>query len=128
MPPRLVSLEGRGHILLDRVLIVVGRHRRCDVALDSLRVSRQHCCLALDVDRVLVRDLGSRNGTWINDTRIDEGVLQPGDELRIGHLRYALDLEAREDGRATESRTTAASPHSETETLPFEPADPSAQP
>ena len=55
-------------------------------------MSRRHCCLALDSEGVLVRDLGSSNGTWINGTRIDDGLLRPGDVLSIAHLRFHLDL------------------------------------
>jgi pSer/pThr/pTyr-binding forkhead associated (FHA) protein len=91
MPPRLVCLDGHADISLDRAVVVVGRHRRCDVRLASPRVSRRHCCLALDRDGVLVRDLGSTNGTRINGRRVEEGVLRPGDELSIAHCRYQLE-------------------------------------
>ena len=90
MPLRLVCLDGHADISLDRALVVVGRHRWCDVRIASTRVSRRHCCLALDRDGVLVRDLGSTNGTRINGRRVEEGVLRPGDELSIAHCRYHL--------------------------------------
>ena len=92
MPARLISLDGRDDIRLDRLLVVVGRHRQCDARIDSLRVSRRHCCLALDSDALLVRDLGSVNGTWINGRRVEEGELRPGDELAVAHYRYRLDI------------------------------------
>jgi pSer/pThr/pTyr-binding forkhead associated (FHA) protein len=91
MPPRLVCLDGDADFSLDRVVVVVGRHRWCDVRIASPRVSRRHCCLALGRDGVLVRDLGSTNGTWINGQRVEEGVLRPGDELSIAHCRYQLE-------------------------------------
>lgn len=90
MAARLVSLDGRGDIPLDRLLIVVGRHQGCDVQIPSLRISRRHCCLALDAEGVLVRDLGSANGTWVNGVRIESGTIGPDDELSIGHLRYVF--------------------------------------
>jgi pSer/pThr/pTyr-binding forkhead associated (FHA) protein len=90
MPPRLVCLDGHADISLDRAVVVVGRHRWCDVRIASPQVSRRHCCLALDRDGVLVRDLGSTNGTLINGRRVEEGVLRPGDELSIAHCRYQL--------------------------------------
>ena len=90
MPPRLVSLHGDADIELDRAVVVVGRHRWCDVRIASPRVSRRHCRLAVDRDGVLVRDLGSTNGTRINGRRVEEGVLRPGDELSIAHCRYHL--------------------------------------
>ena len=91
MPLRLVCLDGHADISLDRALVVVGRHRRCDVRIASARVSRRHCCLALGRDAVLVRDLGSTNGTRINGQLVEEGVLRPGDELSIAHCRYQLE-------------------------------------
>ena len=72
------------------MLTVVGRDQGCDVRLDSSRVSRRHCCLALDGDEVLVRDLGSTNGVSINGLRVEVGVLRQGDLLGIAHLRFRL--------------------------------------
>ena len=95
MPLRLICLDGHADISLDRASVVVGRHRWCDVRIASPRVSRRHCCLALDRGGVLVRDLGSTNGTWINGLRIEEGVLRPGDELEIAHCRYQLENPSR---------------------------------
>lgn len=98
MPACLVSLDGKGDIPLQGLLTIVGRHRGCEVRLDSSRVSRRHCCLAVDRDEVIVRDLGSTNGTWLNGERVDEGILRDGDELSIAHLRYRLVL--RDDRRS----------------------------
>jgi pSer/pThr/pTyr-binding forkhead associated (FHA) protein len=91
MPLRLICLDGHADIALDRVVVVVGRHRWCHVRIASPRVSRRHCRLALDSDGVLVRDLGSTNGTRINGRRVDRGVLRPGDELSIADCRYHLE-------------------------------------
>ena len=95
MPLRLVCLDGHADIALDRAVVVVGRHRWCDVRIASPRVSRRHCCLALGRDGVLVRDLGSTNGTRINGRHVDWGVLRPGDELTIADCRYQLENPSR---------------------------------
>jgi pSer/pThr/pTyr-binding forkhead associated (FHA) protein len=92
MPAYLVSLGGHADIPIDRLLNVVGRHHRCDARLDSHRVSRRHCCLAPDRDGVVVRDLGSTNGTRVNGRRVDVGLLHPGDELSIAQLRFRLEI------------------------------------
>lgn len=91
MPARLVALDEGSDIALDRAMIVVGRHPQCDARLDSLRVSRHHCCMTQDHGDVVVRDLGSTNGIRINGLRVETGRLRPGDELSIAHIRYRLD-------------------------------------
>jgi len=91
MPARLVALDEGSDIALDRSMVVVGRHPLCDVRLDSLRISRHHCCMTQDKDEVVVRDLGSTNGIRINGERVERGRLRPGDELSIAHIRYRLE-------------------------------------
>src|SRR5262249_50311893 len=90
--PRIVSLDGHADIPLDRGVVVVGRHRRCDVRIASPLVSRRHCCLAVDHEGILVRDLGSTHSTRINGQRIEEGGLHPGDELAMADCRYRIEL------------------------------------
>jgi pSer/pThr/pTyr-binding forkhead associated (FHA) protein len=90
MLPRFVSVDGIDSFRLYHPLTLVGRYRTCEVYLNSSRVSRRHCCLAFGIGEVLVRDLGSTNGTWINGRRIEVGRLQHGDLLGIAHLRFRL--------------------------------------
>ena len=70
--------------------VVVGRHPDCDTQLNSHRVSRWHCILSRDGGEVVVRDLGSRNGTWINGQRVESGRLRPGDKMAIANVFYRL--------------------------------------
>jgi hypothetical protein len=91
MPVRLVALDEGPDIMLDRTMVVVGRHPNCDTRLDSLRVSRHHCCMTQESGEVVVRDLGSTNGIRINGQRVEIGRLRPGDELSIAHIRYRLE-------------------------------------
>jgi hypothetical protein len=91
MPARLVAIDDGPDIPLDRTMVVVGRHPQCDARLDSLRVSRHHCCMTQDKDELVVRDLGSTNGIRINGQRVEMGRLRPGDELSIAHIRFRLD-------------------------------------
>src|SRR4051812_31447799 len=91
MTARLVALDEGPDIMLDRAMVVVGRHPACDARLDSLRVSRHHCCMMQESGEVVVRDLGSTNGIRINGQRVEMGRLKPGDELSIAHIRYRLD-------------------------------------
>ena len=104
MPARLVALDEGSNIPMDRAMVVVGRHPLCDVRLDSLRISRHHCCMTQDKDEVVVRDLGSTNGIRINGERVERGRLRPGDELSIAHIRYRLENGSGQD-------MTLADPH-----------------
>jgi pSer/pThr/pTyr-binding forkhead associated (FHA) protein len=92
MPARLKAMDDGPDIVLDRDMLVVGRHPNCDVRLDSLRVSRHHCCMTQENGEIFVRDLGSTNGIRINGQRVEIGKLQPGDELSIAHYRYRLEV------------------------------------
>jgi hypothetical protein len=91
MTARLVALDEGPDIMLDRAMVVVGRHPACDARLDSLRVSRHHCCMMQENGEVVVRDLGSTNGIRINGQRVEMGRLRAGDELSIAHIRYRFD-------------------------------------
>jgi len=91
MPLRLVALDEGPDIPVDKAMVVVGRHPTCDARLDSIRVSRRHCCMTQVSGEVEVRDLGSTNGIRINGHRVEMGRLRPGDELSIAHIRYRLD-------------------------------------
>ena len=91
MSARLVALDGGPDILIDQDMVVVGRHPSCDARRDSLRLSRRHCCLTQEDGEIVVRDLGSTNGTQINGERVTVGRLRVGDELTIAHFRYRVD-------------------------------------
>jgi predicted component of type VI protein secretion system len=95
MPPQLVALTEGSNILLDKPILLLGRHQECDVQLGSRKVSRRHCCLAQVANYVVVRDLGSTNGIRINGVRVHEGCIQPGDELTIGNQRFQLQWPSR---------------------------------
>ena len=87
----LRSISGEPDITVDHPLVLVGRHPMCDVRLESDWVSLRHCMLTEDRGDVVVRDLGSTNGTWINGCRVECGRLKPSDELTIAHIGYRLD-------------------------------------
>ncbi len=91
MPLRLVALDEGPDIPIDREMLVIGRHPQCDARLDSIRVSRRHCCMTQDNGELIVRDLGSTNGIRINGQRVEKGRLRIHDELAIAHIRYRLD-------------------------------------
>jgi pSer/pThr/pTyr-binding forkhead associated (FHA) protein len=90
MPAQLLALSDGPNILLDKPILLFGRHPECDVQLNSRKISRRHCCVAQVGERLLIRDLGSTNGVRINGERVVEGPLNAGDELTIGNFRYEV--------------------------------------
>lgn len=90
MPAHLLSLTEGPSILIDKPILLFGRHQECDVQLNSKKVSRRHCCIAQIGANMVVRDLGSTNGVRINGKLVKEGRLTPGDELLIGNFRYQV--------------------------------------
>src|ERR1700733_15716966 len=88
--PHILSLTDGPSILIDKPILLFGRHEECDVQLNSKKVSRRHCCLAQVHDYLVIRDLGSTNGVRINGERVAEGKLRPGDELQIGNFKYQV--------------------------------------
>ena len=72
--------------------MLIGRAAKCEVMIDQESVSRNHCRLRFDGRNFLVRDLGSTNGTYVNDDLIDETRLRHGDQLKVGRtiLKFIL--------------------------------------
>ncbi|WP_165073970.1 FHA domain-containing protein [Paludisphaera rhizosphaerae] len=81
-------------VVLQRPIYLVGRHPECDLRLDLPKVSRRHCCIALAYDRLIVRDLGSRNGLRVNGREVVETQLFRGDEVAIGPLIFRVEQDA----------------------------------
>src|SRR5579871_3991026 len=90
MPAQLVALTEGPTILLDKPILLLGRHAECDIQLNSRKISRRHCCIAQVSNYLVVRDLGSTNGIRVNGERVVEGRLKVGDELTVGNFRYQL--------------------------------------
>ena len=71
--------------------ITVGRNALCEVVLRDPSVSQRHLTLTLDSGAVVLRDLGSRNGTWIGRARVDEAQLHLGAEFFAGNCKLRLE-------------------------------------
>lgn len=70
--------------------MVIGRQQDCEISIPSEEISRRHASVKPTPDGLLVEDLGSSNGTFINGKRVQSGVLQPGEELRLDAIRFML--------------------------------------
>ena len=88
--------------------IVLGRHPECSIVLDAGAVSRQHARIVKVGDDYLVEDMNSRNGTHVNDERIEGRVkLSEGDVLKICDLTFTFHLGAPGDAARPRNPETA---------------------
>lgn len=75
---------------------LIGRSETCQLRPKSEAVSRKHCIIVVRDNKVLVQDLKSRNGTYVNDKKLPSDkakILKPGDEIRIGKLKFEVIIE-----------------------------------
>jgi pSer/pThr/pTyr-binding forkhead associated (FHA) protein len=85
--------DGIDEIVIDRYPYVVGRDYCNDCELKFAFVSRQHCQFTLQNETVLIQDLESYNGTFVNGRRISQPTpLHDGDELSLGPLCFRVSL------------------------------------
>ena len=69
---------------------VLGRDSSCDITIPGTHLSRRHAELAVKGSTLLIRDLNSSNGTYVNDKKITETALKPGDSVRFDVLRFKV--------------------------------------
>ena len=92
VPLRLVLYPNGVTMSLDRADMVVGRHSHADLRLHLPDVSRRHCRFVFAEGEWQVLDLGSTNGVFVNDTRVDRAVLHQLDLIRIGSYTFEVQL------------------------------------
>jgi DNA-binding winged helix-turn-helix (wHTH) protein len=84
-PARYWLIADGSSIPLNPGEIVIGRSYDADIAIRMPKVSRYHAKIVVDADRCVIEDLGSTNGTWVNDERVRAvRELVHGDRIRIG--------------------------------------------
>ncbi len=78
---------------LQNNITVMGRRHDCDLCIPLKAVSRRHCQLYSNDDKLRIRDLGSRNGTYLNGKRVDDAMVKAGDYLKVGPLTFLLRID-----------------------------------
>jgi pSer/pThr/pTyr-binding forkhead associated (FHA) protein len=78
------------HELTDKA-IVIGRDPSCDLFFADQKLSRRHARVEPADEGVRLVDLGSRNGSWVNEQSVEEHLLQPEDEIRLGRLYISFE-------------------------------------
>jgi len=81
----------------------IGRSSRCAFVLTDLSVSRHHAEVTVNGTSVLVKDLGSRNGTFVDGERVGEAELQPGQSVKFGNALFQVILHDQDTAAERES-------------------------
>jgi pSer/pThr/pTyr-binding forkhead associated (FHA) protein len=94
---KLQSREGGNaglEVPISKSRFVIGTADDCQMRCPSKTISEHHCEIVIDGDQILLRDLDSESGTFLNDYRIEqERILQDGDRLQVGRLEFELSIE-----------------------------------
>jgi diguanylate cyclase (GGDEF)-like protein len=94
--PCLVTIYGPGlgtKRSLGPAETLIGRGSSCDLSISLSDISRRHCRVLVREDQMLLEDLGSTNGTWLNDEAIEPGIQVPirsGDHINLGGVIFKV--------------------------------------
>ena len=81
-------------IPLDAFPLRLGRTGKADICIDDRWVSRVHCEIDLEDQVLVIRDLGSKHGTYVNGRSVRRAELRAGDEVSLGLTRFVIRCEA----------------------------------
>jgi pSer/pThr/pTyr-binding forkhead associated (FHA) protein len=84
----------RHEIAVTKEEFLLGRGEDCDLRLRSKAISRHHCMIRVRAGEATLVDLGSANGTFVNNQRVRSQIaLQHGDEIGLGDFHFVLELQ-----------------------------------
>ncbi|MGO8705536.1 MAG: FHA domain-containing protein [Candidatus Brocadiia bacterium] len=101
--------ERREH-RLGQGTLVIGRDPSCDIAFADPKLSRRHLECSVEGGRIVVRDLKTKNGTFLGSQRIEEARLPPGVPLRAGDVWLRFETEAQEESLVPSPGTAQGAP------------------
>jgi pSer/pThr/pTyr-binding forkhead associated (FHA) protein len=81
--------------------LTIGRSSEADVSIPDKLASRVHCGISFWDEVYFLRDFKSRNGTFVNDRRIDVARLKSGDRIRVGSTTLTLESSKHQKGTET---------------------------
>jgi len=83
---------GSRKFVLEKFPVEIGRSQEAGVRLNDPAVGPRHCLIAAENGTVIVRDLGTKQGTYVNGQRVESSQLRPGDRLRVGTCTFVVRL------------------------------------
>src|SRR5262245_20081257 len=92
MRAQLIPLDGGPPIEIVKDMTLVGRKDDVDLRLEHKSVSKLHCVIVKTDGLLLIRDLGSTNGTRVNGQRVRRAALLPNDQVNIASFRFKVYL------------------------------------
>ena len=108
MRAQLLPLDGSPPVDILKDMTLVGRKEECDLRLNHKSVSKIHCVIVKTDGLLMVRDLGSTNGTRVNGTRVRRAALLPNDQVGIAHFKFRVFLGPDEPARPAPHEHTQA--------------------
>lgn len=96
MQVALIRVTPKGEsqrVPIERQSTIIGRSDDCQIRVRSAGMSRKHCEVTIEDGSVTVRDLGSSNGTFVNQEKIDSIPVSGGDLISFGGLVFVVEVD-----------------------------------
>lgn len=106
MRVRLYPVDGctaNEPIVLDKLPVIVGSGPADDLVLAGIGLEECHCELSCSDKAVMIRDLGSERGTFVNDVSIVSAPVMPGDRIKLGNSCFVASYEGNPGAQSTET-------------------------
>jgi predicted component of type VI protein secretion system len=115
MDVRLIYFGANGQrreVHLNEGLVSVGRAEECQLRIPAETVSRRHCQIEVSKKEIVLTDMGSSNGTLVNETKVidDDVVLKAGDKIIVGPATFTLQIDGKPGKVAKAEHATPPEP------------------
>ena len=111
MRAQFMPLDGGPPVEIAKEMTLIGRQEDCDLRLDHKSVSKMHCVIVKTDGLLLLRDLGSTNGTRVNGTRVRRAALLPNDKLSVANFHYRVLFGAALEAAQSDEKTQRIDPN-----------------
>lgn len=81
------SLAGQEFVISSE-RCTIGRGSHCDISISASQLAREHAEFTIENHQLQIRDLGSSSGVYVNDERVQKGIIQSGDKIRLDVYRF----------------------------------------